>query len=265
MGLFDKKYCDVCGEKIGLLGNRKLEDANLCKNCAKKLSPWFTGRRHTTLEEIRQQLDYREKNKEAVANFNTTRTLGSYVKVLLDEDARKFMVTDIKTKLAEANPDVLDFSMVTGCDLSIDEHRSEITRKVGNETRSFNPPRYEYSYDFYCIIHVNHPYFDEMKFKLNDTSVHTGEARPGSAILQTTHGVFGSVQTSTLSGNPEYDNFVSLAGEIKEVLMGARQTARDESEAKKIPKTAVTCPHCGATTLPDQHGRCEFCGGSVMS
>ena len=24
MGLFDKKYCDICGEKIGLLGNRKL-------------------------------------------------------------------------------------------------------------------------------------------------------------------------------------------------------------------------------------------------
>ena len=40
MGLFDKKYCDICGEKIGFLGNRKLEDGNLCKDCAKKLSPF---------------------------------------------------------------------------------------------------------------------------------------------------------------------------------------------------------------------------------
>ena len=39
MGLFDKKYCDICGEKIGLLGNRKLEDGNLCKDCANQLSP----------------------------------------------------------------------------------------------------------------------------------------------------------------------------------------------------------------------------------
>ncbi len=31
MGLFDKKYCSICGEKIGFLGNRKLEDGNLCK------------------------------------------------------------------------------------------------------------------------------------------------------------------------------------------------------------------------------------------
>lgn len=38
MGLFDKKNCDICGEKIGLLGNRKLDDGNLCKNCARKLS-----------------------------------------------------------------------------------------------------------------------------------------------------------------------------------------------------------------------------------
>ena len=38
---FDKKYCDVCGDKIGLLGNRKLEDGNLCKDCAKKLSPFL--------------------------------------------------------------------------------------------------------------------------------------------------------------------------------------------------------------------------------
>ena len=35
MGLFDKKVCDICGEKIGLLGNRKLDDGNLCKDCAK--------------------------------------------------------------------------------------------------------------------------------------------------------------------------------------------------------------------------------------
>ena len=59
MGLFDKKYCDICGEKIGLLGNRKLENGNLCKNCAKKLSPWFSDRRSSTVEEIKSQMAYR--------------------------------------------------------------------------------------------------------------------------------------------------------------------------------------------------------------
>ena len=73
MGLFDKKVCDICGEKIGLLGNRKLDDGNLCKDCAKKLSPWFEERRHSTVEDIKKQLAYREQNKEAVRNFRVTR------------------------------------------------------------------------------------------------------------------------------------------------------------------------------------------------
>jgi len=29
--IFDKKVCAICGGEIGLLGNRKLEDGNLCK------------------------------------------------------------------------------------------------------------------------------------------------------------------------------------------------------------------------------------------
>ena len=35
MGLFDKKECSICGAKIGLLGNKKLSDGNMCKDCEK--------------------------------------------------------------------------------------------------------------------------------------------------------------------------------------------------------------------------------------
>ena len=73
MGLFDKKNCDICGEKIGLLGNRKLDDGNLCKNCASKLSPWFEERRHSTVEDIKRQLEYREKNKNCLTDGVTYR------------------------------------------------------------------------------------------------------------------------------------------------------------------------------------------------
>ena len=111
MGLFDKKYCSICGEKIGLFGNRKLEDVNLCKDCAKKLSPWFSDRRNSTVAEIKEQLEYRERNKEDVARFHTTRTLGSSTRILLDEDAQKFMVTYARN-IQDANPDVLWFPTV---------------------------------------------------------------------------------------------------------------------------------------------------------
>ncbi len=271
MGLFDKKYCDVCGEKIKLLGNRKLEDGNLCKNCASKLSPWFNERRHSSLDEIKEQLAYREDNKEAVKAFHVTRSFGRNMKILLDEDNRKFMVTSARD-LEEANPDVLDYSMVTGCDLNIDENRDEIFRedKEGNSV-SYNPPRYEYYYYFDMIIRVNHPYFDEIRFRLNNSSVRTGEHRPGetvshaaqagtggglAGVLNTVFNTAASVMDTTVSA--EYNQYVEMGKEIKNCLMSARQEIRDQAQ-----KTAAICPYCGAKTVPDINGCCEFCGGKI--
>ena len=253
MGLFDKKYCDICGEKIGLLGNRKLENGNLCKECAKKLSPWFSDRRNSTVEEIKAQLAYREENRQKVAEFHTTRTLGTNTKVLLDEDAGKFMVTRARD-LQEANPDVLDFADVTGCNLDIDESRSELTRedKDGNEV-SYNPPRYEYSYDFYITIFVNNPYFNEMRFQVNSSSIDITppSARPGMPARY-------NPET-----NVEYRNCKKLGEEIRQALTQVRKDVREKIEQASAPKAAVTCPYCGATTTPDASGCCEYCGGAV--
>ena len=253
MGLFDKKYCDICGEKIGLLGNRKLENGNLCKNCAQKLSPWFSDRRNSTVEEIKEQLAYREANKERVTVFHMTRTLGTDTKVLLDEDAGTFMVTRARN-LVEANPDVLDFADVTGCNLDIDESRSEIKRedKDGKKV-SYNPPRYEYSYDFYITIFVNNPYFDEMRFKINSSSVDITPSamRPGMTAV------------CNPESNVEYRNYKKLGEEIRQVLTKVREDVREKIEQEAAPKAAVTCPYCGATTTPDANGCCEYCGGAV--
>ena len=60
----------------------------------------------STVDEIREQLSYREANREKVSAFRTTRTLGERTKVLLDEDAGLFMVTAARN-LEEANPDVM--------------------------------------------------------------------------------------------------------------------------------------------------------------
>lgn len=261
MGLFDKKFCSVCGEKIGLLGNRKLEDGNLCKICAAKLSPWFSERRHSTVEDIKGQLAYREENKAAVAAFHTTRSLGKNTKVLLDEDNRKFMVARTGNYTNE-NPDVLDYSQVTGCDLDIEEDRDELTRKDSEgKSVSYNPPRYEYSYDFYVTIRVNHPYFDEIRFQLNSSSVNTGDRSMGGAS-----GNGWRVNSATIrigAGVNDYYEYVNMGNEIREALTAARQEVRDEVVAANTPKTARICPGCGASTVGDANGCCEYCGSAL--
>ena len=222
MGLFDKKFCDFCGNKIGLLGNKKLEDANMCKDCASKLSPWFSERRHSTKADIDKQLEYREQNKSAVAAFNATRTLGNTsTKLLIDDNARKFMVTSAKD-INAANPDVLDFSQALGCDLDVKEHRSEIRRTDSNgHSVSYNPPRYKYSYEFHAIIRVNHPYFDEMKFALSNGSIEVGEQpmNPGQS-----GGWSVSRSGFNILGNKidEYYKCVDCGNEIKAAVDGMR-------------------------------------------
>ena len=178
MGLFDKKFCDFCGNKIGLLGNKKLEDANMCKECASKLSPWFSERRHSTKADIDAQLQYREQNKSAVAAFSRHRRATASTNII-DENARKFMVTSA-SDIHAANPDVLDYSQALGCDLDVKESRNEIRRTDSTgKSVSYNPPRYEYSYDFHCTIRVSHQYFDEMTFSLSNGYIKTGEQPMG--------------------------------------------------------------------------------------
>ncbi len=259
MGLFDKKYCSICQEKIGLLGNRKLEDGNLCKNCAARLSPWFSERRHSTVEEIAAQLSYREENAKAAAAFHTTRSLGKYTKLLIDEDQRKFTVTSA-SDLAAANPDILDYAQVTGCDLDIEESRHELKRSgPDGKQLSYNPPRYEYSYNFYVTVRVNHPYFDEMKFSVSNGYIKTGEQpmNPGGNWNLRRAGINTNLRLN------DYYECMRIGSEIKETVERMREGVREAAAAQAAPKTAVVCPFCGATTIPDAQGCCEYCGSAL--
>ena len=278
MGLFDKKYCDICGEKIGLLGNRKLEDGNLCKDCAKKLSPWFSDRRRSTVEDIKGQLAYREENREKAAQFRTTRSFGEDRKVLLDEDDRWFTVTRARD-LAEANPDILDFDAITGCRMDIDESRTELTREgPDGKDISYVPPRYEYSYDFFLVISVRHPYFDEMRFSLNSSSVYyepqklPQRAPMSHAPMDRPSGLPKMINASRVDPEDcaEYRKYRQMGDEICQALeqarSGGKQPAGAAPEENIIMREAAqdipaagpwTCPACGGANT----GKfCEYCG-----
>ena len=243
MGLFDKlfakKECSICGGEIGLLGNRKLEDGNLCKDCAKKLSPFFSDRRESTVAQIQEQLAYREANKDAVAAFNATRVIDCDNETLyFDEDKKQFVIANGGNNWRNDNPDVISYSQVTGCDVEVDESKDEITYKnKEGQSVSYNPPRYKYYYNFELIIHVNSPYFSRLRVQTNNNSV---EGR-GMA----------------------YNQELKKAEEIKSLFNKVHQEEREAVVQAAAPKTPVVCPACGATTLPDANGCCEYCGSPV--
>ncbi len=168
MGLFDKKQCSICGKDIGLLGNRKLEDGNLCKDCASKLSPFFYERRHSTVQEIAKQLEYREANKSEVAKLNPTDCVEGTTKVYVDKTAKKFIVTR-STNWRSQNPDVIALSQVDDVTYKINERKTEIKKELEDGTEvSYDPKQYEYEYTFSVTIKVNSPWFDDIVFEVVD-------------------------------------------------------------------------------------------------
>ena len=267
MGLFDKKYCDICGEKIGLLGNRKLEDGNLCKKCAGKLSPFFSERRKSTVDQIRDQLAYREANRARVEAFRVTAVYGDGTKIYLDETAESFMVSGA-SDLKEANPDVIDLSAVTSCRLEVQEVKhEEKTKDKEGKTVSCNPPRYTYNYNFILTIYVDHPYFDEIHVRLNGShTVDTG--RHPVTGQNAFRGELSAYQAPdrVMPYAQEYVSYVLMAKEAESGLMRRKRARAEEpaAPAHMEPRGPMECPRCGAMTTPDAGGCCEYCGSRIV-
>ena len=176
------------------------------------------------MAEIRDQLAYREANRQEVRNFHVTRTMGGgYTRLLLDEEAGKFLVSS-SPDLVETNPDVLRFSQLTGCEIEIRERRDEEKQTVKDaqghsHTVSYDPPRINYEYDFFVEIRVDAPFFDSLRFQVNGS---TPVLRPWEGGLVSLSGVTRSMKLR----DEEYMHWDAMAREIKAVLDRARIEAR---------------------------------------
>jgi len=211
--LFAKKECDLCGGEIGLLGNRKLEDGNCCKNCAAKLSPWFDERRHSTVEQIKEQLAYREQNEAALASFKPIKIIGENYKMFVEYDGpnpSRFLVTRFDL-MTQGNPDIVPFTNVMNCEVDIRDSRTEEKRRTeSGEYVSYNPPRYKFRYDFYIKLTIRDiPWFDDMCFKINDRTVEI------LSELDTRFGRYGDIDPTF---NPEYREYAAMCDEIASIV-----------------------------------------------
>lgn len=261
--LFEKKVCSICGGDIGLLGNRKLADGNCCKKCAGGLSPWFTDRRESTVEQIQQQLAYRAQNAEALKSFNVTTVIGENEKMYIEEVngiPTRFFVTSRSSYLDE-NPDIISITDVMSCTIDIDEHKDEIMREnKDGESVSYNPPRYEHHYNFYIDMVIrNNPWFDSIRFNVNNDDV-TLETTAGAATMSRV-----SVGTRTMR-NPaasresqRYHEYEQMCKKICQTVEDAKRSAQQQAAAAAAePELPVYCPACGAPT--DGSRYCQFCG-----
>ena len=265
--LFEKKECSLCGGEIGLLGNRKLEDGNCCKNCAGKLSPWFDDRRHSTVDQIKAQLAYREENRVALEGFQPTVCFGEYYTLraeLVQGVPSRFVVES--QDYASENADLIAFKDVTSFEIEVDEDERELTysNKEGKEV-SYNPPRYEYSYDFYAKILVDNPYFDDIRFRLNNDTIILETVSSRQILIKN----FNKANFDPML-YPEYRQQKKECDDLEALFKAGMDGTTLDGQVPDLPVTAAPeqieqttdnpkfCPNCGAA---NEGGKfCQYCG-----
>ena len=185
MGLFSKKNCCICGEKVGLLGGVKLKDGDLCKECKKKLSPFFEDSKEFTVEDIKKQIETREENYKQLDNLEINKIYGEFGVILIDEKNKKFVavrdtsdglfkspkainsIEDVKDK----NPDIIDFKDIEDVEVKVIETSREEKQTVNGEQVSYDPKHYTYMIGFNIIIKLNHPYIKTMRIDIKNGTV----------------------------------------------------------------------------------------------
>ena len=185
MGLFSKKFCCICGEKVGLFGGIKLKDGDLCKECRKKLSPFFDNGKEFSIEDIKNQIKAREDNYNQLDNLEINKIYGEFGVILIDEKNKKFValsdtsdglfkspkavssIADVKEK----NPDIIDFKDIEDVDVKIIETSREEKQTVDGQQVSYDPKHYTYMIGFDIVIKLNHPYIKVMRISLKNGTV----------------------------------------------------------------------------------------------
>ena len=274
--LFEKKDCEICGGEIGLLGNRKLVDGDMCKACAAKLSPWFEDRRESTVAQIKEQLAYREANAaELKDSFRPTKTIGDYetMYVMYENGCPSRFVVSRDEDYVGDNADIIRFSDVTSCNVDIQEEQNELMRENDDgEEVSYNPPRFEYRYDFCIEMGIDSPYFDSISFRINRNTVEMVSVKPTQNSGAGLKRVLAANSAFDPTNNPEFRKYQLMCDEISEIVKQGQQGV--PAETPVIPETspetdgvtaptssgAKICPACNAEVT----GKfCEYCGTKV--
>jgi hypothetical protein len=252
------------------------------------------------VEQIRQQLAYRGANQRELAGFRPSKSYGEMyeLKVEMNGNIPTRFVVARTDDYQEENADLILFSQVTSFNIDIDEHREELKyRNSEGEMVSYSPKRYEYSYDFFAEIGINSPYFDDIRFRVNRSTLNLETVTTGPRAS------FGKPLLRTMGFEPmqypEYRHYKSICDELEElfrygmqnqpiggvnagvptreqmvqqlmdatmdamaaVKAGVPTAAAAPAPAPAAQSAPAVCPNCHA---PADGGKfCEYCGSAL--
>ena len=237
MGLFKKELCCVCGEKTGLL-DKKCYGGKVCKNCVKKLSPFFDNYQGCDKGLLEGQISMREMNEDLAKTLHFNKIFGEFGAILIDEEARKFIAVPDTGGGLFSSPkavrsledvivpgrglDLFKFDTVKDCAIDITEITREETETVDGREQSYFPPRFVYSETFVLKMKIDHPFVKTIRVQLNNGAVqihNIGRRLPFDPEAASPGSDFGFRPTLENRAEIErYQHFLEMAREIKSIL-----------------------------------------------
>lgn len=186
MGLFKKENCCLCGGKTGML-DKKCLSGKVCKECVKKMSPWFDDYKNS----IAGALDAQRMGREIDAGliqakmYNFPKIFGEFGVILIDEKEKRFIAFPDTSKglfgnqrkvksiddVIDLGPDIIRFDQVENFEIDIKEMTREEKQTVNGQQVSYNPPHILYMETFTLRMKINHPYVKSIYIQLNDGAV----------------------------------------------------------------------------------------------
>ena len=238
MKLQGKKYCDLCGDKLGIRGCYKLLDGNMCKTCARSISPFLTDYPNTYVADMQAHLDYRIGNSETLTNFHPTKVIGTHAILFIDKDAQTWCFCPT-ANYQKFQPDILQYSQIVDCSITIAEEKAEIFRTDAITVfEKYRPPRYRTLYTFVITVTVNCTWYPTISYTINKKEIDS---------------------TSSVS----YEQTQQEAMELQRAILSMKGIAKRQRLQVDATSMPMICPNCHGEVFPNEYGCCPLCGSFI--
>lgn len=255
MGLFNKEKCCLCGGKTGMF-DKKCESGKVCKECVKKMSPWFDDYKNASAGALDAQRMGREVDAGLCKIYNFSKIFGEFGVILIDEKEKKFVafpdtssglfgnqrkVTSINDVI-DLGPDIIKFDQVEDFEIDITETSREEKRTENGQQVSYDPPHILYMETFTLRMKINHPYVKSIYIQLNDGAVQihnigrrlwTDPGRKLAAHLLDLPGLVKENNEAVYDNNSLLDTFLRNKYEMPDYSYGFKCTPYNWEEIRK--------------------------------
>lgn len=250
-----QENCGICNQQISVFDKAKIADGFCCKDCRGKLSAFTRKGTEITLSQVKEQLSAREMNMRKLVIFQPTRTLGTYIKLLIDEENGQFLVARTAA-YREENADVFSCEDVTNCTVTVEESKTEVLYEDATGKKiSFMPPMYASAYNIYLDITVNIPYLDTIRVPINEKPIDNEQKLLFKYDRRQIPSMGGrTTNAEEVRASAQYQMAWQTAQQMQQALEQLR------TRTGEVMQRMSLCPWCGARSSVTT-GVCEHCGG----